>query len=395
MLMALISAFAMSQAFRTVAAIMAAPVQLELGLSSQELGIFPAAFHLAFGSLQLAMGLGIDVHGVRRTMLCVFPLAIIGAFVSSQAANFGQLLIGQALIGLGCAPAYLSCSVFIGRNFPVGRFAALTGFALGLGTAGTLLTGTPLAWLIEARSWRAGFVALGCMSIAAWLFVFALVREAPSKSSTKSGKSIAAALLDYGELFRFPQTSGVLALSIVALASYMSLRGLWLGPLLVERHGMSLIQSGNVALAVSVTGIASGPIIGWLDPGPARRVRWIFVFALTVSSLFAAIAVGVGKWADIAAPIAIGLLSGYTVLQQANVRSIYPEQMMGRALAGFTMVMFLGIAVMQWLTGLAASAAAALGIDPFAAVFGCIAVALAVGAVTFWVRAPVDVAEAG
>ena len=49
-------------------------------------------------------------------------------------------------------------------------------------------------------------------------------------------------------------------------------------------------------------------------------------------------------------------LSGYMVLQYADVRAAYSVSMTGRALALFTMAMFLGVALMQWLTGAAGSA---------------------------------------
>jgi len=79
MLLALTAAFAMSQAFRTVAAILAAPLQAEFHLTPQQLGTFAASFHFAFGAMQLLVGIGIDLHGVRRTVLTGFPLAIAGA----------------------------------------------------------------------------------------------------------------------------------------------------------------------------------------------------------------------------------------------------------------------------------------------------------------------------
>jgi len=45
---------------------------------------------------------------------------------------------------IGCAPAFLVCTVFIARNFPGDRFAAVSGAILGIGSVGLLLTGTPL-----------------------------------------------------------------------------------------------------------------------------------------------------------------------------------------------------------------------------------------------------------
>ena len=118
MLLALIGAFALSQAFRTIAAILATPLQAEFGLSPQALGVFAGAFHFAFGALQLLMGIGIDLQGVRRTVLLAFPLAIVGALLSAMAPSFGVLVVGQVLIGVGCAPAFLVCTVFIARQFP-------------------------------------------------------------------------------------------------------------------------------------------------------------------------------------------------------------------------------------------------------------------------------------
>ncbi len=58
--------------------------------------------------------------------------------------------------------------------------------------------------------------------------------------------------------------------------------------------------------------------------------------------------------------------------------------LMGRALAVFTMAMFLGVAAMQWLSGLAASVAAAHGVDPLWAAFATVATLLTAGAAGYW-----------
>ena len=183
MLLALTGAFALSQAFRTVAAILATPLQAEFGLSAQQLGLFAGAFHFAFGALQFFMGMGIDVYGVRRTVLFAFPLVVAGALVSASATNFPVLVAGQVLIGIGCAPAFLVCTVFVARHFPPGRFAAISGMVMGLASVGLLATGTPLAWLVDETSWRAGFMALAACSVLAWLAIARVVHEPPLPAS--------------------------------------------------------------------------------------------------------------------------------------------------------------------------------------------------------------------
>ena len=382
MLMALTTAFALSQAFRTVAAILATPLQAEFGLSAQALGLFAGAFHFAFGALQLLMGIGIDLQGVRRTVLAAFPLAIFGAAVSALAPNFAVLVAGQVLIGVGCAPAFLACTVFIARQFPAERFAAVSGLTLGIGSLGMLLTGTPLAWLVQATSWRTGFWALGAGSALSWLLILRLVQEPPAPVTSTERPSVLGALRSYGALFALPHTRGILALAWVTYASFISLRGLWLGPLLIERHGFSLVQSGNVAIAVSVVGMFGPVLFGRFDPGASRR-RWIVGFTLTVAAVFGLMAFDPGAALDVAGLIAVGVLSGYIVLQYADVKAAYQAAMTGRAMAVFTMAMFLGVAVMQWSTGAVASIASAHGADPFMSVLLTIAALLAGGAAAF------------
>ena len=384
MLLALCTAFTLSQAYRTVAAMMATQLQSEFALSPQQLGIFAGAFHFAFGAMQLFMGVGIDLHGVRRTVLAAFPLAIAGSILSALAPAYGWLVLGQVLVGIGCAPAFLVCTVFIARRFPAHRFAAVSGVALGIGGLGLLLTGTPLAWLVHVRSWRAGFAVLAAGSALAWLAIFVWVRETPPHAHAAQRESPWQALRLFGSLFGQPHTLGIVALGAVTYASFITLRGLWLGPLLIERYGFSLVQSGNVALAVSLVGLFGPPVFGRLDPKNAlRRRRWIVALTLSMAGLFVVLALAPTPLLSVGACLAIGFLCGYVVLQYADVRATYPQASTGRAMAVFTMAMFLGIALMQWVTGLVASAAAARHVEPFTAVFATVAALLIAGAAAF------------
>ena len=71
-------------------------------------------------------------------------------------------------------------------------------------------------------------------------------------------------------------------------------------------------------------------------------------------------------------------------LQYADVRSSYPSELTGRALSLFTMALFLGVALMQWFTGIVATWAAGLGIEPYLAVM--LTIALWLGAASFGFR---------
>src|SRR5690606_15947985 len=140
-----------------------------------------------FGVMQVAMGISLDVWGVRRTILLAFPLTIAGAALSSQAGSYGALMWGQLLIGTGCAPAFLVCTVFISRHFAPDRFTPVSGTVMSIGYSGMLLAATPLAWLIARTSWRWGFGVLAVVALLTWLWIFWRVHEPapPPGASTR------------------------------------------------------------------------------------------------------------------------------------------------------------------------------------------------------------------
>ncbi len=278
MLLALLSAFALSQAYRTVTAIMATGLQNDFGLTPASLGAFAGLFGLSFGVTQFFMGIGMDVVGLRRTVLSAFPLTIVGAALSAWAPDYPWLMLGQLLIGVGCAPAFLACTVFIARHFPSARFAFVSGIAMGVGGLGLLFTGTPLAWLVQRAGWRSGFVLLAVLSALAWLLIWRRVHEPALAGPAPEREHWSTAVRRFGALFVLPHTLGILLVGMVAYASFLALRGLWIGPMLIERYGFTLVDAGNMAVAMSLISLFSPALFGRIDPGPTRRRRWVVNF---------------------------------------------------------------------------------------------------------------------
>ena len=186
-----------------------------------------------------------------------------------------------------------------------------------------------------------------------------------------------------GALFQLPHTVGILILGMSCYAAFLTLRGLWLGPMLIGRYQFSLVESGNVALLVSLISLFTPAMFGRMDPGPARRRRWLNNFSLLMAALFLLMAFLHHAAANVALILLMGLVSGYSILQYADVRSSYPPELTGRALSLFTMAMFLGVALMQWLTGIVAAWAEGRGIEPYQAVMFSIAAMLATASTAF------------
>ncbi len=388
MLVCLLTGFALSQAFRTVTSIIADGLRTDFGLSAQSLGSFAGLFALSFGVAQLLMGIGMDIYGLRRTVLLAFPLSIAGAALSALAPSYSWLMLGQLLIGVGCSPAFLASTMFIARHFPADKFAYLSGIGLGLGGLGLLFTGTPMAWLVQHMGWRAGFALLAVLSALSWLLIFFKVHEPALPGDSQPKPGFMQALQGFGSLLLLPHTWGIVLLGMVSYASFLTVRGLWLSPMLMDRYQFSLVTTGNVALACSVISLFVPSMFGRLDPGPARRRQRIARFALLMAAVFVALALVHQSVGSVLLLLVMSVLSGYGTLIYADVRSSYPPATTGRALSIFTMAMFLGAALMQWLSGLVAGVAERQNADIYQAVMLMIAAMLGSGVLAYQLIKP-------
>ncbi len=386
-LAALVAAFALSHAFRTVVTLVALPLRDELGLREDAIGIVGGAFHLAFGVMQLPVGIMLDQYGPRRTVLVSFPAAILGAVITAMADGMPALLVGQWLVGIGCAPCFLATLILISRSRPPSEFSRLSGIVLGIGSAGMLITGTPLAWVVEHVSWRAAFWSLAAVSAAAWAWAWAVVPGEPAHARRERAPH-ADVLLGIGRILANRHMLGMVALGAVTYASFISLRGLWLVPLMSGRHGFSLVESGHVALLGSLMALVGPLIAGRLDPGGKGRRLLIAGCTLAYAAMFVVLALGTTALLDAGLTLVLAVVSGYMLLHYSEVRELWPPEMAGRALAIFNSAMFLGVALMQWASGLAAAAADGPGADPVAAAFWTMTAMLLAGTALYLLLGP-------
>lgn len=133
MLAALVFVFVLSHAFRTVTGIAAEPLAADFNASAQALGAIAGSFHLAFALAQPAVGISLDRYGPGTTVLVAFVIALLGGVVSATAHRVDMLILGQSLLGIGCAPALLAAMVLVSRRYPPEKFASLSGIILAMG----------------------------------------------------------------------------------------------------------------------------------------------------------------------------------------------------------------------------------------------------------------------
>jgi predicted MFS family arabinose efflux permease len=389
-LVALCLGHVFSNAVRTLPAIAADVLMRDLGIDAETLAQITGAFPLAFAAVMIPVGIALDRHGVRRIAFGLLAIAGLGAAMAALATGPGSMLAAQIVLGAGCSGMLMCPITFAARRLSGPAFAAWSGIILAIGNTGMLLSASPLALLIEAADWRAGFWA--CLGLAAIALASVALLVPPDPPPATPPRSLARELAEVWRMLRLPAVRPVLVIVFASLAGMLGLRGLWGGPWLMEVKGLDRIEAGNLLLACTVA-LAAGPALAGLLL--ARIGRPVLLLGgshlgagLLILLLIAGGPGGASSRAagleqmpagyDLAVLVAFGLIISGQMICFTLVRASVPAEEAGRALSATNLVFFLGAAALQALSGVAASrGGVAAALATFAlALIGCAALFL-------------------
>ena len=376
-LLALTLGHVFSNAVRTLPAVAADVLARDLDVTTQQLAAITGAFPAAFALAMLPVGVALDRHGVRPVALTLLAIAALGAALAALAPSAATMLGAQVVLGVGCSGMMMCPMTYAARAMSAQRFGLWSGVVQTVGNSGMLLTASPLAWLVEAQGWRAGFWAcLGIVALAVAAVTLTVPRERPAAPASRG------LLADAGEVLRFaaePRLRGLMALAAVSFGAVLGVRGLWGGPWLMEVKALPRIEAGHLLLGCTLALVAGPALAGWVVSRFGRVKRLLLLghgaAALLIVALVAGGTLGFAPWLDALILAGFGLAIAYQVLCFALLRSLVRPEEAGRALSAMNIFFFGGAAVLQWLSGAAAAwggVAAALLTFAAALLLGCV-----------------------
>src|SRR5262249_55220306 len=165
LLLLLIAVTCLSQFYRVSNSVIAPELARDLGLSARQLGWAGSAFFFALFAAQVPVGLWFDRYGARRTVSALSLLAVAGAIWIAGSTNAFDLIVGRAVVGVGCAASFMSVVFLCSRWFEPARLATALAVVFAASNIGTLLAATPLAWITAMVGWRTGFFGLAAVTL--------------------------------------------------------------------------------------------------------------------------------------------------------------------------------------------------------------------------------------
>lgn len=347
----------MSYLFRSVNAVIAPNLQRDLGIGAADLGTLTAAYFVTFSLFQLPLGILLDRFGPRRVQACLLLSAALGAIVFAIGTNLSHLVIGRALVGFGVAGGLMSAMKAIALWLPKERWALANGVFMTAGGLGALAATLPVELALEHYHWTVLFWGLAALTAFASMLIFFIVPE--RESAPGPATSLGQQLSECGRFLVDARFWRIAPVSMMGMASGMSIQGLWAGPYLRDVGGLDrpgaaqllFIMAAALTAGFTLTGIAADRLQRRGIP-LGRVMSWGVVFYAVV---LAALASG---WVP-ANPllwIAFGILCNTTVLAYPILSSQFAPEQAGRVntllngvVFGFT---FFAQAGMGWLIAL-------------------------------------------
>jgi MFS family permease len=322
-----VAGFYLSYLFRTINALVAAPLTSDLGLAAGDLGLLTSAFFLTFAAAQIPVGVLLDRYGPRRVQSVLLVAAAAGAALFAGSDDFYLLLAARALMGLGVAAALNAGLKALVLWFPDDRLPLLNGFMVMLGALGAVTATLPADLLLAWIGWRGLFALFAAATAGCAVLIYVVVPE-----TAKVATGPAAATLK--EVYTDPRFWRVVPLSAATIGTAWALHGLWAAQWLTDVEGLN--RTAMVwHLFVMAVAVSLGALL-WGVAADRLRRRGIGPQALlgVVATMSVAAQLGLILrwplpsyllWAIIAAVGAATIL-GYAILAEQ-----FPKALAGRA----------------------------------------------------------------
>lgn len=339
---------------RSSLGVMAPALTQQMSLSPAALSTVASAFFIAYAIMQLPTGMLLDRFGARLTLAGMLLFTTAGAATFATADSVPLLSLGRGLMGIGCAGIFTGAYYVLARWLEQDRVVTLMGTLNTFAASGTLTATTPLAALIALIGWRECYGIFTFAIVGLLGAVLLIVRDGPGGSALASSRteSFGSVIGGVGEALRQPGMMRLL-LTGLPISAATTLTGAWGAPYLQHVHGLDVISSGNVLLAMAICAMAGHTALSVL----ARKVNSVKTALLTgMSGVFVAMALA----AILPHPpmLVVALLfcllclsASFPMIVFAHARGLVAPHLMGRGISAANMGLMTAIALMQLAFG--------------------------------------------
>ena len=259
---------------RTFVGSVAHQVIPDLHLNAETFSILGSAYYVAYGVMQIPVGILADKLGVKRIMIFATLVCAGATFLFAHSSGFVGALFSRLLMGFGSSFAFVCLLVIVVTWFPRKFFGFFAGSSQFIGTMGPLLAGGPLIALMAQyhQTWRVALSGIGLFGVVLAILILFIVKNKPrdAEKTLIVLQHEVPLKISLMRLVRNKQAWMVALYSATVYTSMALLGAIW-GTEYLQVRGLTQVVAANI-ISLSWLGYAIGcPLLGALSDIAKRR----------------------------------------------------------------------------------------------------------------------------
>jgi len=254
-----------------------------LHLNIEQFTFMGSAYYLAYGLMQVPVGILADKFGVKKVMVFSTLTCALATLFFALSHSFILSLFDRFLMGFGSSFSFVCLLVIVSNWFPQRFFGFFAGVSQFIGAMGPMIAGGPLvSWLINNHiSWRFALIKIGAFGVVLTLLSLLFVKDKPR------GRQASLLLVSTNEpiLVRLKRLLKIKQVWVVALYSgsiYVAISvmaALW-GTSYLQAVGLSQTSSAYMISIAWVAYAIGCPGFGFLSDLTKRRKPYLILCAI-------------------------------------------------------------------------------------------------------------------
>lgn len=281
---AIAAAFFLYEFFlRTFVGSIAHQLITDLHLNVEQFTLIGSAYYIAYGLMQMPVGVLADKFGVKKIMIFATMICALSTFLFAHSQTFFYAVLGRLFMGLGSSFAFVCLLVLVSNWFPKRYFGFFAGVSQFVGTLGPVLAGGPLiAWLVDKHlPWRLALSNIAFFGVVLAFLILCFVKNKP-KGTQETVLFLAKNETVMTRLKRLFKTKQAWVVAIYSASVYVSIEvmaAVW-GTDYLQAVGLSQKSAAYMMSIAWIVYAIGCPGFGFLSDLTKRRKPFLVLCAV-------------------------------------------------------------------------------------------------------------------
>ncbi len=114
---------------RVCPAVVASELMKAFGIGGTSMGVLASSYFIAYGAMQIPVGILADAWGVKKTVTLFGCLASVGGIAFGLSPSFGWATAARILVGVGVSAFFVCAMKLFADWFKGNQYARISGFS--------------------------------------------------------------------------------------------------------------------------------------------------------------------------------------------------------------------------------------------------------------------------